>query len=510
MTALQTNYPYIFGALLLSVVWWFATIHRNPDSRTVWPSLLFWGSGILYALSLYFSTFSFWYKLLLMLPRDLGILAVVFLIANNIKNSRGFFVTAVSVALLILGIYSSIVQQAVAKVFKPNVDPQAELLFEADEAQLKLVKHHLRKYNVKIEKAFDSKKDKDANLDRFYTINIEDKDEHHIHTVSNLVYASGVSSVGQNRIVQLSPLDKASPIEGQRPGYGLNDPQLNLLWGFERMKMAEFYTYLRNNKIKPKRKARIAILDTGVDKNHEDINARYVSIKSAYDRDGNSHGTHCAGIAAAVSNNGKGIASFAPDDRFVEVTSVKVLSDQGSGTDKGVIAGIIEAADNKADVISMSLGGHSSEVKRRAFAQAVRYANKRGAIVVVAAGNESQDAIRVSPANVDGVIVVTAVDQQLNRARFSNWISSLKWGIAAPGVGIQSTIPGNKYAAYNGTSMATPYVAGLLGMMKALDPKLDTEKAYKILSGTGIDTQDTSKTGKFIQPLQALQALSKP
>ena len=80
-------------------------------------------------------------------------------------------------------------------------------------------------------------------------------------------------------------------------------------------------------------------------------------------------------------------------------------------------------------------------------------------------------------------------------------------GIAAPGVNIYSTIPGNGYASYNGTSMATPYVAGVLGMMKAMDPSLDTKKAYALLKKTGIKTKDTKKTGMLIQPEAVLKAL---
>ena len=97
----------------------------------------------------------------------------------------------------------------------------------------------------------------------------------------------------------------------------------------------------------------------------------------------------------------------------------------------------------------------------------------------------------------------------MDKASFSNWVSDLKRGIAAPGVDILSTVPGNKYAAYSGTSMATPYVAGLLGLMKSVNPNLNTDQAYAILTNTGIDTKQTKMTGKFIQPLDALKAALK-
>ena len=251
----------------------------------------------------------------------------------------------------------------------------------------------------------------------------------------------------------------------------------------------------------------MVILDTGVDATHEDIAANFKSIKTKHDKDGNSHGTHCAGIAAAVSNNGKGIASFAPNNRFIQVSSVQVLSSFGSGTQRGIIKGILEAADNNASVISMSLGGRSSDSKQRAYRQAVSYANRKGAIVVVAAGNSNMNAKNYSPANTPGVITVSAVDDELNKATFSNFITDLEMGIAAPGVNIYSTIPDNKYAAFNGTSMATPYVAGLLGLMKAIDPKLTTSEAYTILNNTGKPTNDTELTGRFIQPNEVAKTL---
>lgn len=80
-------------------------------------------------------------------------------------------------------------------------------------------------------------------------------------------------------------------------------------------------------------------------------------------------------------------------------------------------------------------------------------------------------------------------------------------GVAAPGVGIYSTIPNNKYNTFNGTSMATPYVAGLVGLMKSIKPNLTAEQAYNILNKTGKDTKATSETGKLINPAEAIKNL---
>lgn len=80
-------------------------------------------------------------------------------------------------------------------------------------------------------------------------------------------------------------------------------------------------------------------------------------------------------------------------------------------------------------------------------------------------------------------------------------------GVAAPGVKVYSTIPGSKYKFFNGTSMAAPYVSGLVGVMKSIYPKLDTKQAYEILHKTGTETDQTTRTGKFIQPAAAIEML---
>ena len=114
-----------------------------------------------------------------------------------------------------------------------------------------------------------------------------------------------------------------------------------------------------------------------------------------------------------------------------------------------------------------------------------------------------------SPVNAPGVIGVSAIDSDLNRAVFSNYVQDIELAVAAPGVDIYSTIPGNKYATFNGTSMATPYVSGLVGLMKSIKPDLDTKEAHKILSNSGTKTSNTKETGQFIQPAEAIKLLLK-
>ena len=170
---------------------------------------------------------------------------------------------------------------------------------------------------------------------------------------------------------------------------------------------------------------------------------------------------------------------------------------------------MIKAADKGADVVSMSLGGPSNDSRQRAYTKAVKYMTKKGTITIAAAGNSNRNAKDYVPAGVDGVISVAALDSKIQKAVFSNYVTDVKMGIAAPGVDILSTIPGNAYKEYSGTSMACPHVAGLVGMMRSVNPKLDTKAAYKILHDTGKETKDTKMTGRMIYPVDAVKAAAK-
>jgi thermitase len=394
-----------------------------------------------------------------------------------------------------------------------NLSDEFELLVDLKAADdIKKLSDIIDKYELKVEYAFDLESENITTLDDYVAIGIPDHQESKIQNIIQDLKSSGhVDYLESNEYIQLDPLESKSVSEtpSKKRNYGINDPGISELWSFERMKMDELYSYIQKNKIKVKEKALIAILDTGVDAGHEDIEGNFISTRRKYNRDKQGHGTHCAGIAAAVSNNKKGVASFSPNNEFVQVTSVKVLSDFGSGTQRGIINGMIEAADKGADVISMSLGGRSAANKQKAYLDAVKYCNDKGAIVIVAAGNNGANAKDISPANVKGVITVSAVDAALNKAVFSNHIKDIGMGIAAPGVNIYSSVPGNEYKKFSGTSMATPYVAGLVGVMKSIKKDLTTKDAYQILKKSGATTNHDKETGKLIQPLGALELLLK-
>jgi len=385
---------------------------------------------------------------------------------------------------------------------------EGELLVDiANGKDIKVLENIIDKYNLTTERAFYPKEKEFTDLDDYFTINIPDNFEGDIDAIENELTESGfVDYLERNEVVQVPELVAQRKSKRKRT-FGINDPGVEQLWGFDELKMDDLYALLEKNKIQPKRKANIFILDTGIDASHEDLKDNYVSHKSAYDNDVQGHGTHCAGIAAAVTNNKKGVASYAPNNDFVNVTSIKVLSDYGGGSQKTVIGGMLEAADNGADVISMSLGARSNKNRKRAYARAVNYCNRKGAIVIAAAGNSNMDAAKYSPANSPGIITVAAVDTNLHKAHFSNYVQNVPFGIAAPGVNIYSTFPKNEYKSFNGTSMACPYVAGLVGLMKSIHPDLKTDEVYDILNKTGKDTQSGKETGKLIQPAKALKKL---
>ncbi len=383
-------------------------------------------------------------------------------------------------------------------------DPDGEYLVELGaDRSLEELSNWAQQQGYGLRPAFQMAEEEATDLDNFYVLDVVQADA---ATEELLQQQPFIHYFEINEQVQLSP-QPVQPLKTNKGTYGVNDPAANQQWVMEALNMPAYYDLLRG--LQPKKVAKIAILDTGVDAQHEDIKGNYFSTKQTYDDDPQGHGTHCAGIAAAVTNNGIGIASLAGPGQWVRVTGIKVLSSGGMGTQKTIIQGILEAADSGVDVISMSLGGASNPSRQRAYNQAVSYANRQGAIVVAAAGNSNREATNFAPAGAAGVICVAAIDNLQLRAPFSNRIGGIRMGIAAPGVAIYSTLPNNKYAAYSGTSMACPFVAGLIGVMRSIAPELTTAQAYALLNDTAKRTTEVDQLGGIVQPAAALAKLVK-
>lgn len=260
-----------------------------------------------------------------------------------------------------------------------------------------------------------------------------------------------------------------------------NDPYYSQQWG-----PPAIHADTAWDKVTPSQRSKvtIAILDTGINASHEDLAANIVPgynfvNNTATPTDGHGHGTHVAGIAAAIINNGRGIAGISGGSKIMPI---KVLDDSGSGNYSHIIQGIQYAADHGAQVISMSLGGPGSS---RSMQDAINYAINKGVTVVAAAGNEG-GAVDF-PGNCAGVITVGALDSNGTRASYSNFGPELD--VMAPGSQIYSSyINGSSsYTYMSGTSMATPAVAGVAALVRAANPGLTPAQVSDIIDRSAAD-----------------------
>ncbi len=210
------------------------------------------------------------------------------------------------------------------------------------------------------------------------------------------------------------------------------------------------------------------IIDTGIDLDHPDLNVNeglsrsfvngiILGIGSETPDDLNGHGTHVAGIIGA-KNNDFGTVGVAFN---AELIAVKVLDQLGDGSSATVIQGVdyVASQAKAGEVANLSLGGTASGLMDRSVSALA----ERGVLVAIAAGNESSDAANFSPSRVNGehIYTVSAIDAQDNFASFSNF-GNPPVDFAAPGVNILSTYLNGNYNTLSGTSMATPFVAGIL------------------------------------------------
>lgn len=224
----------------------------------------------------------------------------------------------------------------------------------------------------------------------------------------------------------------------------------------------------------------IAIIDTGIDLDHPEFEGKLVQGHDWIDdddtpNDENGHGTHVAGTAAALGNNDIGVIGMAPE---AKIMPLKVLGPRGAGNSEDIAEAIRWAADNGADVINLSLGG-SSDLLGRIYNkvdpsnEAILYANTKGVVVVAAAGND--DTFLTAYNLETPVIVVNASNEVGQTARFSNFGDPR--AVTAAGARIISTAPtypvtiwpdgSDGYEVLDGTSMASPHVAGIVGLMVA-------------------------------------------
>ena len=329
-------------------------------------------------------------------------------------------------------------------------------------------------------------------------------------------------------------VEYAEPNFIRKPCVSPNDPGFELQWHYQLINLPEAWDITTGSD-----EITVAVLDSGILSGHPDLSARltdgydFVSqIENANDGDGRDpdpedpgddpegesssfHGTHVAGTVGAATNNNDGVAGVTWDTRIMPL---RVLGLEG-GTDADVAQAIRYAVglnnssgtvpERTADIINMSFGGPAFS---QTVQDAVLDARAEGAILVAAAGNESTR-LASYPASLDGVISVSAVNLNLQKATYSNFGSFVD--VAAPGGdtsadlngddfgdGVLSTL-GNEqgeffYRFYQGTSMAAPHVAGLLALMLSVNPDLTPTDIDQLLAGTHPDT-----TARITQDLGA-------
>lgn len=391
-----------------------------------------------------------------------------------------------------------------------DLEKSAEIIMLVNEVTFQPSKVLKIKKVTKITNAFYPQRYYNTDLDEYLTLDVNIKTYQEWKSLLNqLRKIKGVIHLESNNVYDLNLPNNIPDGSKLKPPI-TKDPLSGNQWALDKLNIVGLNDLLSRYKLsKRKKKGLLVILDTGIDKNHEDLSDNFTSISSGADMDPKGHGTHCAGIASAVTGNHLGIASLNTREAFFNVSSVRVLNAAGYGTKETIVDGIIEAVDKGATVISLSLGGPGNPIHQRIYRKAVAYAASKGCIVVVAAGNSNRNAKEFSPANVSGVITVSAVDENLSKASFSNKVSDIKMAVSAPGVNILSTLPHNQYGMLSGTSMSTPYVASLIAIIKTINPDLSAKDIFQILEKTGLDTQNTLQTGRFIQPKSALENIFK-
>ena len=271
-----------------------------------------------------------------------------------------------------------------------------------------------------------------------------------------------------------------------------NDPYWSLQWGPQKIEANWAWdTTIGDHSVL------VAIIDTGIDYNHPDLVANYVPL--GYDWvngdgdpiDDNGHGTHCAGIIAAVLNNAVGIAGVAN----VSIMAEKGLNATGWGDEDDLANAIIDAVNKGANILSFSWGGYGESYL---IHDAVQYAYNHSVLVVAAAGNEAWSR-KLIPAAYDEVVAVTATDSYDAPASFTNfgdWVE-----VAAPGVDIYSTMPtyhvtlndygySMNYDYMSGTSMACPHAAGVAALIWSQFPNATRDWVRAQLRYAGDDLGD--------------------
>jgi subtilisin family serine protease len=315
---------------------------------------------------------------------------------------------------------------------------------------------------------------------------------------------------GQKPALKPAPADVNPPVA---------DPDLAQTYGMNKIGATTAW-----NTFKGSKSFVVAVIDTGADYNHKDLSFNMWRNAKPSDKqdvvgfdfvhndglpyDDNKHGTHTAGTVGAVGGNGIGVSGVA---QRVSIMALKFLSGEGSGTTADAVRAIDYAVSHGAKVLSNSWGGKGDQ-GNKVLSDAIERARTKDVLFVAAAGNDSgnnddpKQADYPAALKNDNIISVAATDSNDSLARFSNY-GAKSVHVAAPGVNIYSTIPGDRYAMLTGTSMACPHVAGAAALIWAKNPTWNYQKVKAALMST-VDAVPSLKgktiTGGRINVLKAM------
>lgn len=304
--------------------------------------------------------------------------------------------------------------------------------------------------------------------------------------VDQLRNTAGVLSVQPVRVLKTTAVKTMS--------VNPTDPLYSQQWGLKKIEVQKAWDlgFTGNGII-------VAVVDTGVDLNHPDLkdnilvgyNAITGASGSTTTQDNNGHGTHVSGIIAAEAN-GIGIVGVAYQ---AKILPVKALTREGDGTDDCIADGIVWASDHGAKIINLSLG---SDSEGDILKEAIQYAFDKGCLIVAAGGNQEDNLTTIAyPAADPLVLAVTATDSNDQIASFS--LPGPQAALAAPGVNITSDYWQNSsgYAALDGTSMASPFVAGAAALVWNAHPDLSVQQVRIALENSALNIGSSGRDNSY-------------
>lgn len=254
----------------------------------------------------------------------------------------------------------------------------------------------------------------------------------------------------------------------EEPLYGMSTSSPAIIgWEITKFNIPKYWKQTRGEGVV------VAVIDTGVDFNHEDLKNNIITGKNFVETNKDpmdvcGHGTHVASTIAA-EDNGYGIVGVA---NKAKIMPIKGLDNNGSGNTNSIVSSIRFAADSGVDFITMSLG---SPLPSRPIEDAINYANMKGCVIFCAAGNSGPSNDIMYPAKYENTISIGAIDRNLKRTDFTCSGDSLDF--LAPGHEIVGCVPNNSYAIMSGTSMSNPYAVALAVLLCAYNKR---ERKYNL------------------------------